>query len=251
MGGIMGITGPNAGTPTKVGPGVGDLIPAMFGTIGILSAVIHARDSGEGQFVDVSMVDSVLAVCERIVYQHSVQGILAKPEGNHHPFLVPFGLFPARDGWVSIACPSNAFWKILCKQLGMEGLLEDPRFKTPAERASNAKPIIDSISLRTKELTKDELKEKLGGKIPFGPVYDMADITTDPHFKARDMVVEVENPGLDVPIAIAGVPIRMTRTPGGVHTRAPFLGEHTEEVLTASGFSSDQIEIWRETGVIK
>ena len=121
MGGIMGITGPDANTPLKIGPGVGDIVPAMLMTIGILSAVRHAEKTGEGQFVDVGMYDAILALCERIVYQHSYDGTVPGPEGNSHPLLCPFGLFPASDGWVSIACPRDHFWKILAENMGRAG----------------------------------------------------------------------------------------------------------------------------------
>src|SRR5262249_41598153 len=109
MGGIMAITGPDPNTPTKVGPGVGDIIPGMMLAFGVLAAIHHARVTGEGQFVDVSMADAVLAVCERTVYQHTVQGQTPAPEGNHHPFLVPFGMFPAADGFVTIAAQQQPF----------------------------------------------------------------------------------------------------------------------------------------------
>jgi crotonobetainyl-CoA:carnitine CoA-transferase CaiB-like acyl-CoA transferase len=251
MGGIMGITGPNAETPTKVGPGVGDIVPALFCTIGVLSAVLKARETGQGQYVDVAMVDSILSICERMVHQYSFEGKLAEPEGNHHPFLAPFGMFPAKDGWVSIGCPNNAFWKILAEKLGLEHLQDDPRFKTPNARSENRKDVIQIVSAATAQQTKAGLKALLGGAIPFGPVYDMNDIADDPHFAAREMVVEIENPGLDHPMQVAGVPIRMTETPGGVHTRAPHLGEHTDEVLSAAGFDGAQIDAWRQAGVIK
>ncbi len=111
MGGIMGITGQvPGGAPTKIGPGVGDLVPALFMAFGIVSAVLRARASGEGQFVDVAMVDGVLAICERLVYQHSATGDVPGPEGDGHPLLCPFGLFRAKDGYVSLGVPKDEFW---------------------------------------------------------------------------------------------------------------------------------------------
>ena len=231
MGGIMGITGPDRETPTKIGPGVGDLTPALFCVIGVLSAVMRARETGQGQYVDVAMVDSILSICERMVHQYSFEGKLAAPEGNHHPFLAPFGMFPAKDGWVSIGCPNDAFWETLARKLGLDALLEDERFRDPMARAEHRRDVIAAVSEATQKHTKAELADLLGGSIPFGPVYNMADIAADPHFAARDMVVAVDTPGLDAPTKIAGTPIRMTETPGGVHQRAPFLGEHTEAVL--------------------
>lgn len=107
MGGIMGITGPDQKSPTKVGPGVGDLIPGVFASVGILSALLHAKNTGQGQFVDVCMIDSVLAFCERIVHQQSYVGAVPKPEGNQHPILTPFGMFEAKDGHITIGAPDD------------------------------------------------------------------------------------------------------------------------------------------------
>src|SRR6185436_9352208 len=95
MGGMMGITGTGPGEPMKIGPGVGDTVPGLYLALGIVSGVLHAKLTGEGQFVDVAMVDAVLGVSERIVHQHHFGGLNPGPEGNHHPFLLPFGIYPA------------------------------------------------------------------------------------------------------------------------------------------------------------
>ncbi|MEI9988069.1 MAG: CoA transferase [Aliidongia sp.] len=108
-----------------------------------------------------------------------------------------------------------------------------------------------ALEARTAQLTKAELTEKLGGLVPFGPVLDAADIMADPYFAARAMVVPVEYPELGRSIKIAGVPIRMTETPGGIHRRAPRLGEHSEAVLRAAGFDDEEIAARRAAGVIK
>ena len=242
MGGIMAITGPDASTPTKVGPGVGDIVPGMMLAFGVLSAVHLARRTGQGQFVDVSMVDAVLAICERAIYQHSVQGVTPGPEGNHHPFLCPFGMFPAADGFVTIAAQQDSFFQILCESIGAQSISADPRFANSKSRSENRAVLITLLSAFTTRLSKAELVAKLGGKIPFGPVMNIAEIERDPHFAARQMVVEVEQPGA-APIRIAGVPIKMTATPGGVHARAPLLGEHTRAQLKRAGLTDAEIQI--------
>lgn len=241
MGGIMAITGPDAETPTKIGPGVGDIIPGMMLGFGVLAAVHHARRTGVGQFVDVAMTDAVLAVCERMVWQHSVQGLTPGPEGNHHPFLVPFGMFPAKDGFITVAAHQDAFFEILCRELEAAELLADQRFANREGRSANRHALILALSAHTQRFTKSDLKARLGGQIPFGPVMNVADAFEDEHFAARDMLVEVEMPG-QAPIKVAGVPIKMTVTPGGVHQRAPLLGEHTREVLLAAGLSMAEVE---------
>lgn len=251
MGGIMAITGPDPATPTKVGPGVGDIIPGMMLGFGVLAAVHHAKQTGEGQFVDVAMTDAVLAVCERMIWQNSVQGVVPGPEGNHHPFLCPFGMFPARDGFVTIAAQQDSFFATLCRELGAEELAADPRFDSREGRKANRLALIDEVGERTCAFTKAELMTRLGGKIPFGPVMDITEVLASDHFKAREMLVNVENPGT-TPVKIAGVPIKMTRTPGRVSRRAPILGEHTRQFLLDAGACESEVDaIMREHVPVK
>lgn len=241
MGGIMAITGPDAKTPTKVGPGVGDIIPGMMLAFGVLAAVHSARQTGKGQYVDVSMVDSVLAICERMVWQHSTEGLVPGPEGNHHPFLCPFGMFPASDGHVTIAAQQDGFFDVMCRELDATDLAADVRFSSREGRSANRLALIPELGERTRRFSKAELSARLGGRIPFGPVLNIAEIECDAHFIARNMIVEVEQPGAD-PIRIAGVPIKLTRTPGGVTRRAPLLGEDTRQQLAAAGLSNAEID---------
>lgn len=242
MGGIMAITGPDPDTPTKIGPGVGDIVPGMMLAFGVLAAVHEARISGVGQFVDVSMVDAVLAICERAVWQRSVTGAVPGPEGNHHPFLCPFGMYPAADGYVTIAAQQDGFFGTLCDAIGSPDLPADARFTSTALRSENRAVLVAELSARLARFTKAELTERLGGKIPFGPVLDISEIETNPHFAAREMIADLEQPGCARPIKVAGVPIKMTRTPGRVARRAPFLGEDTRTYLALAGLSPAEID---------
>jgi crotonobetainyl-CoA:carnitine CoA-transferase CaiB-like acyl-CoA transferase len=251
MGGMMSVTGPDANTPLKVGPGVGDLVPAMFATIGILSAVRHADHTGEGQFVDVAMYDGILALCERIVYQYSYTGNVPVPEGNYHPIFCPFGLFEAKDGWAAIGCPIDHFWGTLAQIMEREDLRTDPRLADSAGRSDNAVEVNAAVSAWTLVRTKDQIAQLLGGKVPFGPVNKVDEIVNDPHVAIRSMIAEVPHPGTDVPVQIANTPIHMSKTPGGVRERAPVLGEHTVEVLTDWGFSADEIQRLRADDIVR
>ncbi|MDE1172678.1 MAG: CoA transferase [Parvibaculaceae bacterium] len=251
MGGMMGVTGEDASHPVKVGPGVGDTIPALYLAIGILAAVLRARATGQGQFVDVSMLDAVLAVSERIVHQRSFGKIIAKPEGNHHPFIAPFGIFPARDGHVAIACPNDRFFRDMCAALDSEDLLDDASLATMEGRRAGRQHVIDAVGERTARFSKTELTERLGGRVPFGPVYNMEEIAGDAHFAARNMLAEIEFPDIPEKLQIAGVPVKFSETPGRVVRRGPGHGEHTNEVLLAAGFSRSDIEQWRNDGIVK
>ena len=251
VGGIMAITGPDADTPTKVGPGVGDIVPAIMAAYGILAAVRHAERTGTGQYVDVGMVDGVLSMCERILHQYSYGGIVPGPEGNRHPFLAPFGLLPARDGSIALACHADEFWTRLCEKLGCPQLARDPRFASRELRAANQNALYEEIGGLTQKSTRRELMDLLGGHVPFGPVFDVSDIVADPHFRGRDMVVELDHPGVDEKLAIAGVPVRLSATPGGIRRRAPLLGEQTDDVMQSLGFSATEIERLRAERVVR
>ena len=132
MGGLMAITGPDAATPTKVGPGVGDIFSGLMMAFGIMAALRHAEARGEGQFVDLAMYDAVLSLCERAVYLHDMTGDVPGPEGNGHPFLAPFGLFPASDGSVAVGIVDDAFWGKLARAMDRPELADDPRFSARA-----------------------------------------------------------------------------------------------------------------------
>jgi crotonobetainyl-CoA:carnitine CoA-transferase CaiB-like acyl-CoA transferase len=251
MGGMMGITGADSAHPTKVGPGVGDTVPALYLGIGILAAVMHARSTGRGQFVDVAMVDAVLGVCERIVHQHSFGQVNAQAEGNHHPFIVPFGIFTARDGAVSIAAPSDDFFRALCIGLDASDLVDDPRFKEREMRRGNRVALVSALEALIAKFSVAELRTRLGGRLPFGPVYSIQDINADPHFAARNMLAEIECPTIPGKVRVAGVPIKLSDTPGKIARRGPRQGEHTDAVLAEAGFSAAQIADWRKIGALR
>ena len=250
LGGIMGITG-QTGHPIKIGPGVGDTIPAMLTAFGIVTALFETRQSGKGQFVDVAMVDGILALCERIVHQYSFSGEIGKPEGNRHPILCPFGMFEARDGWVSIGAPTAIFWKQICSIIGRPELGEHPDYATNQSRLDRKDEVYQIIEDFTRRHTKVELIEMMGGKIPFGPVYNAADIFQEPHFRTRNMLVDVEQPGSASPVTLAGVPIKMSRTQGEIRRRAPKLGEHTNEILAELGVSAAEIDDMKSRDILK
>ncbi len=236
MGGLMGITGTEDGTPLKAGPGVGDIYPAALAALGIVAAVRSAEKTGRGQFMDVGMVDAVLSMCERIVYQYSYRGTIGRPEGNSHPTLCPFENFPTTDGWVTIAAPSDGHWTALVEIMGRPELAQDERFKSNRLRRANAEETRSIVREWTSARTTSEAVEALAARVPAGPVQSVAEIFEDPHARSRDMLVEVEHAGCETPVVYAGVPIKFTLTPGGIYRRPPRLGEHTEEILAEIGW---------------
>jgi crotonobetainyl-CoA:carnitine CoA-transferase CaiB-like acyl-CoA transferase len=250
MGGLIGITGPGPGSHVKVGPGVGDIFPGTLATVGILAALHRAGRTGKGQFVDVAMYDGILALCERLVYQHSFAGAVPEPEGSTHPFFSPFGLYAAADGWVTIACPNDGFWRELTAVMQRPELAEDERTQRKVDRARNSKFVNDTVTDWTRRHTKAELAGLLGGRVPFGPVQTVKDIFADPHAHARGMLAEVEHPGSDRKSVVAGTPIHLSETPGGVHRRAPYFGEHTVPLLEELGFAPSDLADMEKRGAV-
>jgi len=251
MGGWMGISGPDAEHPMKVGGGVGDTVPGLFAAFGTLSALWHARATGEGQYVDVAMTDSVLALSELVVSRYSYLGESPRPMGNSLPGMTPFGTVRARDGVVVVAAAHDPQFRVLAAHIGQPELATDPRFATETARTQHRTELMALIEAYTSSRTKEELRQHFGGEVPFGPVYTAAEIFADPHFAARDMLPRVEHPGSAEPAAVPGVPVKLSATPGGVRHRAPLVGEHTRALLGELGLDEAAVQGLVERGVVR
>lgn len=231
MGGIMSITGEEGGNPTRVGASVGDIIAGLFTTIGLTMALYHRSLTGEGQKIDVGMLDCQVAVLENAISRYFVNGVAPKPLGNRHPSITPFESFTASDGYVIVGAGNDRLWNKLCSLLGKPELAYDARFDTNANRTKNVrelKVILDGIF---QAKTIDEWLQALeAAGIPCAPINTVDKVVNDPQVKARDMIVEIEHP-LAGKLHIPGIPIKMSATPGSIDTPAPLLGQHTFEIL--------------------
>ncbi len=250
MAGLMGITGPGPGQPLKAGPGIGDIFTAALAAVGTLAAVLNARETGRGQYVDLAMYDAVLSLCERIVYQYSYEGVVPAPQGNSHPLFCPFDIFPSADGFVSVDASTDHQWRDLTGGMGRPELGADERFATMEARRLNAPLVRELVSGWTRGLTSAEVVAAVGDRIPIGPVNDVAAIFADPHVAARRMLAEVEHPGSGRPVTLAGTAIKLDETPGDVFRRAPLLGEHSQEILEGAGFAVEEIEALAGSGTV-
>ena len=236
MGGFMAMTGPT-GTPMKAGPGLGDIVPGLMAAFGIVAGVRHAEKTGQGQFLDVAMYDAMLAICERSVYRYSVDGTVSKGEGNEHPLVNPFSVYEASDGWVAIGCPTDIQWKELLAVMAHPTLDDDERFSNNEMRVKFAADLRAEITKWTCTMSKREIGEKLGGRVPFGPVNNIADMVNDPHVRAREMLPELSFSEPDFKLTIAGVPVHYSVTPGKVDTPGPSLGADNEDVFQQFGIA--------------
>ena len=200
--------------------------------MGVLAALFHAQRTGEGQFVDVAMVDSIMALAEMGVMRYSYLGRPdTPPSGNRNDFAVPFDVFETKDGSMAIAAPTDKHWRELAAEMGHPewGLDEDKA--TIRARVLNREPIDQALTEWARQRKNNEILDLIGGKVPCGPVNLPGDLFSDQHVQAREMLVAVDQPS-GRPIVQVASPIKMTATPTGVHRRAPRLGEHTDEVLS-------------------
>ncbi|RZJ23832.1 MAG: CoA transferase [Acinetobacter sp.] len=250
MGGWMGVTGQDADHPVKVGGGAGDTVSGLFAAFGTVSALLHAKNTGLGQYVDVAMTDSILALSEIVVSQFSYLGVSAKPVGNGIPGLAPFGTIKVKDGVIAIAAPHDPQFHLLCDLLGCPELKDEPKYLNEGSRWANHVELNAAIEQYTVQKTKLELKELFGGRVPFSPIYTGEEIFKDEHFAARNMLPQVEHPGTATPTAVPGIPVKMSLTPGEVRTRAPKLGEHTREILNELGWDNQRISQLLENGIL-
>ena len=232
LGGVMEITGQTDGPPTKVGPGIGDLFTAALNCAGILAAVHHRERTGEGQYVDTGMYDAMISLCERTVYQYSYTGEAPTRQGNSHPTLFPYDAFETADGHVVIAAFGTNHWRSLCEIIDRPDLVAD--YETREHRLANRARLREEIAPWPRAHSTAEIVSILEGSVPVAPVQNTADIFQDEHAHARDMLVDVDQPGAEETVTIAGSPIKFDKTPTEPGRRAPLLDEHREEILAAA-----------------
>lgn len=251
LGGIMSITGPDKNTPTKVGSSIADIFAGIFTAIGILAALHHRKTSGKGQYVDVAMLDCMVAILENAIARYVATGVVPEPIGNRHPSIAPFSTFKTQDGHINIACGNDELWKGLCVALNRPRLCEDARFKTNADRVANWKelePLLQEAFIE--HPTEKWLKDFDDAGIPAGKINDIADVVKDPHVRTRDMIVDVIHP-VAGSFALPGIPIKLSKTPGKIKSPAPILGQHNEEVLRGYlGMDQEDVKALKEEGVI-
>ena len=251
MGGIISITGEPDGPPVRVGTSISDITAALFTTIGVLSALHHRNRTGSGQFVDVAMLDSLVAVLENAVVRYFATGEAPKPLGARHPAITPFEAFASADGHVIIALGNDTLWAKFCEHVNREELISDERFRTNADRTENHGelfPILSEIMSRRKT---DDWIDALGAiGVPCGPINAMDKVVSHPQVQEREMITRIAHQ-ITGEVEVPGVPIKLSETPGDVDAPAPSLGEHTAQVLTGLlKMHPDEVEQLKRDGVI-
>ena len=250
MSGLLSVTGVPGGPPTKVGVPITDLNAGLYAAYGVLAAYIHRLKTGEGQLVDTSLLEAGIAYTfwESAVY--FATGQVPGPLGSAHRLAAPYQAFRTADGHVTIGAATSSTWEALCLALGRDDLATDPCFATAEGRKKREEELATLLEQVFRNETTAAWVERLNGAgVPAGPVYDLAQVYSDPHVQAREMVVEQEDATLGK-LKHIGIPVKLSRTPGKILRRPPALGEHTEEVLRWAGYSPDQIKGLQGGGVV-
>ncbi len=250
MSGLMSINGFPDLPPAKVGVPVADLNTGMFCAYGILTAYIHRLATGQGQYVDASLIESGIAYTLYESASYFATGDVAGPLGSAHRMIAPYQAFATQDGYINIGAANQNNWERMCRAIGREDLLEDERFASNPKRMvsiSALTPVMEDTFRTQTTAHWIELLEKAG--VPCGPIYDIEQVYADEHVQSRNMAVELEHPKAGA-IRNIGVAVKLSDTPGSVRTPAPLLGEHTEEVLAQFGYSPEDIASLRECGAL-
>ena len=251
MGGIISITGEPDRPPVRVGTSIGDITSALFTAIGILSALRHRDQTGEGQLIDVGMLDCQVAILENAMVRYFSTGDIPRPLGRRHPAITPFEVFESADGYVVIAIGNNELWRKFCEHVGQPELIDDERFNTNALRTENHEALFPILAEIMCQRTTDEWVEALEAiGVPCGPVNTVDKVANDPQVLARDMIAEVEHDTTGT-VQVPGIPIKLSATPGQIDAPAPNLGEHTSEVLTGLlGLGVEEVNQLKQEGIV-
>lgn len=252
MGGLRHLSGEPGRTPVRVGISLGDSLSALHGVIGILLALRHREQhGGKGQVVDVALYESVFNMMESLLPEYSVFGAVRQPAGSSLPGIAPSNAYRCRDGkYALIAGNGDSIFRRLMELIGRPDLGSDPTLAQNDGRVKDVERIDVAIGEWAAQRSLDEALAALNeAKIPAGRIYDVADIAADPHYKAREMIVDAKLPD-GTPVQVPGIVPKLSETPGTIDSDAATLGEHTDEVLGGLGIDAGTRAEWRSRGVI-
>ncbi len=250
MGGLMAITGLPGQGPVRVGIPIADLTAGIFAAMGILIALLEREESGEGQYVESSLLSSQIAMLDfqaaRWLVKHEIPG----QAGNNHPTSIPTGVFPTKDGFINIATAGEELYRRLCAAIGRPDLPADPDYSTAEARRKNRDKLNDLIAKITPAKSSAEWIELLTkAGVPAGPIYKMNEVFADPQVKHLKMARKVKHPKLGE-IELVGQAVSLSRTPWEMRGPAPERGEHTDQVLRELGYQGQDISRLRNEGVV-
>jgi crotonobetainyl-CoA:carnitine CoA-transferase CaiB-like acyl-CoA transferase len=249
MSGLMSVTGEPGRGPMRVGIAVADVVAGLFGALGTLTALLEREASGEGQWVRTSLLEAALFLLDFQAARWLMDGDVPGQAGNDHPTAVPMGCFRTRDGHINVA-PMPYSWTELCRAIGLEELIEDPRFATPRARAANRALVNERVQAALLARDGAEWIERLNAAgIPCGPIYSIDQAFADPQVRHLGIAETVASAALGR-IALLGQPVSLSRTDSRIAAATPELGAHTDEVLAWAGYDAAGIAELRRRGVV-
>lgn len=251
VGGLMSITGEPDGEPQKIGIAVTDIGAGMWSAFAIMAALNHRGKTGEGQYIDISMLDAQVAW---LTYQAAfffANGEAPKRMGAAHPTLVPYQAFMCKDGkYINVAVGSERIWERFCHGMEREDLKDHPDYATNSVRVNNRGAMVSMLQeIFLTRPVAEWVKDLQAANVPCGPINDLADVFADPQVLARNMYLEMAHPTLGS-IKQTGLPIKFSLTPGGLDRHPPLLGEHNQEILKSLGYSEADVQSLMAQSVI-
>lgn len=251
QGGIMSVTGPTEGPPSKVGVAIVDITAAMYATICILAALQERARSGRGQYIDIGLLDAQVAWLANVGSNYLVSGERPGRYGNAHPNIVPYQLFPTSDGYIAVAVGNDSQWQRLCALDDWADLASDERFASNAQRVVYRDRLVPILQERFQSRSSQDWHDALvAAGIPCSRINCVDEVLEDPHVLERDMLVELPHPTAGT-VKLVGSPLKLSRTPVRFERAPPLLGQHTDEVLTDYlDYAPADIERLRDEGVV-
>jgi len=250
MGGLMAVTGLPGQGPVRAGIAVADSAAGVYAAVGVLAALAERERSGEGQWVQTSLLQAMIAMMDFQAARYLVEGSVPPQAGNDHPYQTPMGVYATRDGHINIAVAAEGQWRKFCEAIGLPELGTDPAYDSIEKRYAQRpalRAIIEEV-LRTKASAEWTAAFEAVG-VPAGPIYAMDQVFADPQVQHLGIAAPVHHPTLG-DIRLVGQPIDMSRTPPGVATPTPEPGEHTGEILTELGYDEAAVARLKATRVV-
>jgi crotonobetainyl-CoA:carnitine CoA-transferase CaiB-like acyl-CoA transferase len=248
--GMMDLTGYPDGPPAKLGASLADVVAGLYACNGICMALLARHRTGQGQHVDVSLLDGMVSTLTYHALIYLSTGRSPKRAGTRHPSIVPYESFQAKDGFVNIAVTNQKQWENFCQVLGFAEIAKDPRFEAMKARLANyaeLRPMIERVVARMTRAEVINAMSEVG--IPAGPINTVGEILEDPHIHAREMVVQLTDPEYG-PLKLLGIPIKLSSTPGVVENAPPRFGQHNRQVLRSLDYDENEIARLEASGTI-
>ena len=250
MGGFMSLTGERddlpGGGPQKAGVAISDLMTGMYATVAVLAALAHRDRTGEGQYIDMALLDVQVAMLANMNTNYLASGQAPKRWGNAHPNIVPYQTFQAANGWIIVAVGNDGQFRRFVDAGGMPELADDPRFATNPQRVANRDVLVPILAEMVKRFGKTEWIDKLeAAGVPCGPINSLDEVFDNEQVQARGLRVDLPHPSAGT-VKLVGSPVKMSATPPKAASHPPLLGEHTEAVLRdVLNLNREQIETLR------